>query len=122
MPREEIRKIKNLVNRKLRSVKRADGELEARLKSQKRRMQQLNRKIDTIASKKIISRRAARKTSRSATKTITKRITPKKTITTIKTPKRKITKTVTKNKTVTKKETPKTKKVYEVIREKNPLI
>jgi len=118
---EEIKKIKNLMGRKLRSARKSYGELESRLKSQKRRMQQLNRKIDAAAGRKSISGRA-RKTSRTATKTITKKITPKKTVTTIKTPKRKITKTVTKNKTVTKKETPKRKEVYEVIREKNPLI
>jgi len=55
-------------------------------------------------------------------KVITKKITPKKTVTTIKTPKRTVTKTVTHKKTVTRKVTPKTKEVYEVIREKNPLI
>ena len=124
---EEIRKAKNLINRRLRTANRANEELEKKIKSQRKRIVQLNKKIELSSGKKA-SRRAARRTARKtaakkpARKVITRKITPKKTVTIIKTPKRKITKTVTKNKTITKKETPKTKQVYEVIKEKNPLI
>ncbi len=97
--KEEVRKLKNFLNRKVSSVRRADEEIEARVKSQRRRMQQLNRKIESVSTGKTarralkrLGRRPARKISRAARKTITKKITPK------------------------------TKKVYEVIREKKPLI
>lgn len=116
---DEIRKVKNLINRKSRTTKRADIELETRLKSQRRRILQLNRKIELTIGRKVSARRATRRTAR---KTIIRKITPRKTVTTIKTPKRTITKTVTKNRVVTKKQTPKTKEVYEVIRGKKPPI
>src|SRR3989338_1026769 len=118
-----IRKLKNLLNRKVRSTKRADAELEAKLRSQRRRMTQLNRKIELSSGRKVSTRRASLRAAKpTARKVITKKITPRKTVTTIKTPKRTVTKTVTRRKTVTRKITPKRKEVYEVIKEKNPLM
>ena len=105
---EEIRKVKNLISRKLKSIRRMDAELEKKIKSQRRRIAQLNNKIELSAVKKISGRRIKKTITK---KIATKKITPNKTITIIKTPKRKITKT-----------NPKTKEVYEVIEEKNPLI
>jgi len=123
-----LRKVRNLIGKNLRSIKRADAEFEAKLRSQRKRMAQLNRKIELNAGRKVSARRVSGRTTRKTTtkpaarKVITEKITPKKTVTTIKTPKRTITKTVTPKKTVTKKVTPKRKEVYEVIKEKNPLI
>ena len=54
---EELRKIKNLVNRKIRSVRRMDAELEKKIKSQRKRIAQLNNKIELSAVKKISGRR-----------------------------------------------------------------
>ena len=122
---DDIRKVRNLINKKLRGLKNANLELEKKIGSQRARIAQLNRKIDLSAGKVSVRRfKAKRLLAKKTTpkKTIIKKITPKKTVTTIKTPRRKITKTVTKNKITTKKETPKTKEVYEVIKEKNPLI
>ena len=110
----EIRKIKNLLSIRLRTIKKADAELEKKLRSQRRRISQLNKKIDLSSGIKT--------RSRVSRKTTTRKITPKKKVTIIKTPKRKITKTVTKDKVVTKKETPGIKGIYEVIKEKNPMI
>ena len=86
---DEIGKLKNIFKRKLRAVKRSDLELEARIKSQKRRIFQLNRKIE----RKKVMRKAAKKT-------VTRKITPKKTITKTITPKKIVTKTVTPTKKV----------------------
>ena len=122
------RKLRNLLNRKIKSANRADAEFESKLRGQRRKMSQLNRKIELSAGRKVSVGRSARRTARKTTvktsgrKVITKKITPKKTVTTIKTPKRTVTKTVTRRKTVTRKITPKRKEVYEVIKEKNPLI
>src|SRR3989338_6936487 len=113
---DQIVKIKNLLNRRLKTVKRANLELEARLKSQRRRIAQLNRKIEGEAPRKPARKAAAgSKAKKTVTKkvthkkTVTKTVTPKKTVTTIKTPKRTIKRTVTRKKTITEKVTPKTK-------------
>ena len=119
---EQARKQKNLLDRRIREIKKTGSELEAKLRSHRNRMQQLNRKIELSAGKRISRRVARRSARRTAKKTTIRKITPKKTITTIRTPKRKITKTVTKNRVKTAKKTPARKEVYEVIREKNPLI
>jgi len=63
--KDEARKLRNLLNRKLRIVKRADLELETRLKSQRRRMAQLNNKIEGKKTK-----RATRRTARKAGKKV----------------------------------------------------
>lgn len=63
--KDEARKLRNLLNRKLRTVKRADLELETRLKSQRRRMAQLNNKIEGKKTK-----RATRRTARKAGKKV----------------------------------------------------
>jgi len=90
---DEIKKIKNLINRKLRTLRRDNSELKSRIKSQRRRIVQLNRKIELRAGIRVTRKRAVKKAP--AKKIITKKITPKKTVTTIKTPRRTITKTVT---------------------------
>lgn len=120
--RDGIRKVKDSISRKMTSIKRADEELEAKIRSQRRRIAQLNRKIELNSGRKASVRITPRKTARAARKVVTRKVTPRKTVTTIKTPKRTIKKTVTAKKTVTEKITPKTREVYEVIREKNPLI
>ena len=120
--KDQARKLKNLLDRRISKIKKTGSELEAKLRSHRNRTQQLNRKIELSAGK-----RAPRKTGRgiarrTAKKTAIRKITPKKTITAIKTPKRKITKNLTKSRVKTAKKTPARKEVYEVIREKNPLI
>ena len=43
---EEIKKLRNFINRKLRTAKRADLELELKIKSQRMRIIKLNKKIE----------------------------------------------------------------------------
>ncbi|MBS3105200.1 hypothetical protein J4234_03020 [Candidatus Woesearchaeota archaeon] len=89
----EIRKLKNLFSSRLRTAKRGNLELEARITSQKKRILQLNKKIG--------GKKPARKISR---RTVTRKVTPKKTV----------TKTITPKKIVTKTVTPKTKTIREI--------
>lgn len=112
---DDVKKLRNLLIRKLRTSNKRDLELEIRLKRQRRAMISLNRKIE-------IRKMRSKTSGRRPRKVITKIITPKKTITTIKTPRRTITKKVTPRKTVVKEVTANKEKVYEVIKEKNSLI
>ena len=104
---DSIRKIKNLLGRKLRTLNRLNAEFEAQLKSHRNRTAQLNRKIEdknlikAPPSKKIITKKITPK------RIITKEITPKRIITKEITPKKAVTKKITPKKTVTKKVTPK---------------
>ncbi len=100
---KEIKKIKNLMGRNVKSSKRRENELRKTIVNQRKRIAQLNRKIE---SKKVIRVKSAKKTTK-------RKILPRKRITTIKTPKRTITKTVT----------PKREKIVEIIRQgSKPLI
>lgn len=96
---DDIKKLRIFINRKLRTVKRRDTELEETIKKQRRRILQLSRKIE--------GKKVTRKTS--PKRTIKGKIIPKKKITTIKTPKR----------TITKTETPKRETIVEIIKQKN---
>lgn len=101
---KEIKKVKNLLNRKFKGMTKKSLELEVKLNRQRSKMISLNRKL---SGKKTVKRLSSRR------KVITRKITPRKTITTVKTPKKTVTKTVT----------PKKKKIVEVIKQgKNPLI
>lgn len=103
---DQITKVKNLINRKLRTIKKRDTELELTIKRQRRRILELNRKIEG----KKIARRAAGKIIRKTApkKRVVKKILPRKTI----------KKTITPKKTVTETTTPKKKEIVEVIKGK----
>ncbi|MBI2653118.1 hypothetical protein HYX00_06640 [Candidatus Woesearchaeota archaeon] len=73
---KEINKIKNLLNQKIKTVKRKDAELESKLRNQRKIILNLNKKI---GGRRIIK----------------KKLTPKKTIKKIITPKRIVTETTT---------------------------
>ena len=92
---KEIKKLRNLVNAKIKTTKTADLELEKKISSQRRRIAQLNRKIE---GRKILKKVSIKRK-------ILKKIAPKKKVT-----------------ITTKKETPTKKEIYQVIKEKNPLI
>jgi chromosome segregation ATPase len=111
---EDIRKLKNIITRKLRSIRRAGEETESKLKSQKRRIQQLNRKMEGAAVGRKSSRRAAKRTSRKTPK-LASRKTARKGITARK-------KITSAGKLSPKRKAANIKKVYEIIREKNPVI
>ena len=97
---QEIKKVKNLINNKIKTVKNADLELDRKIISQRKRIAQLNRKIESKKAVKRIRRKA-------------KKMMPRKKVTTIKTPK----------KTVIKTETPRKKKIVEVFNQgRKPLL
>ena len=128
----DISKIKNLLNRKLSTVKKKDSELEAKIKSQRGTIASLNRKIEgkkaarkpsaiKSAKKKIAPKKAAPK------KILSKKTLPKRKPSKISVIKRKVQdKTVitvkTPGKTLIEAVTPGKKEIVKVIRGKNPLI
>ncbi len=79
--KEEARKLKSLLKRNMKTIKKADGEIDFRLNAQRKRIVQLNRKIEGAAPKKVPAKSPASKK--------VKRAKPKR-------QKRKIIKSVTK--------------------------
>lgn len=76
---KEIKKIRNFLNRRLRTVNRKNSELEITIKKQKKRIISLNKKIEGKKLAKAIKKKTKRLTP--ITKKTTKKIiTPKKTI------------------------------------------
>lgn len=69
---QDIKKLRKLMDRKLKTAKRADKEIESTVKSQRKRIVQLNKKVD---SKKPVGKRVIKKI---VAKTVKKKITVKK--------------------------------------------
>lgn len=103
---KDSKKIRKLLNVKVKLLKKLNLKSEKKIKSQHKRIVQLNKKIEgKKAVRKIVTKRIITRKVKPRRKVI-KTITPKKTVTTITTPRRKITKT----------ETPTKKEVVEVFK------
>lgn len=122
---QDIKKLRNLMDRKLKTAKRADKEIESTVKSQRKRIAQLNKKVDSkkpvgkrvirkivakTVKKKIIVKKYPKKISKTSKINVRKRRSQGKTIVTVKTPNRTLVQAVTKGENV------------RVVRGRNPLI
>ena len=122
----EVKNLRNLLNRKLSLIKRADDKLESTIKQQRKRIVELNKKLDV---KKSVGKQVIKKSARATIKgkTAPKKASPKKSLPRISVKRRRAQdKTIitvkTPGKTLVEAVTPTKKKTVGVFREKNPLI